>query len=109
MGSGSAVRSCAARRALFGDRHLSPSSRCAAPSPAFRHRRSGAGAGGAAETRGGVGQAGRPDRKRVVEGKSGSVRVDLGGRRIINKKTYVPRQEITHRKRRKPHQNKTTR
>src|SRR3546814_13293864 len=26
------------------------------------------------------------DRKRVVEGKSGSVRVDLGGRRIINKK-----------------------
>src|SRR3546814_11532621 len=28
----------------------------------------------------------RPDRKRVVEGKSVSVRVDLGGRRIIKKK-----------------------
>src|SRR3546814_11874301 len=27
-----------------------------------------------------------PDRKRVVEGKSVSVRVDLGGRRIIKKK-----------------------
>src|SRR3546814_12770151 len=29
------------------------------------------------------------DRKRVVEGKSGSVRVDLGGRRIIKKKQIV--------------------
>src|SRR3546814_13122760 len=29
---------------------------------------------------------GRPDRKSVVEGKSVAVRVDLGGRRIINKK-----------------------
>src|SRR3546814_19512431 len=29
------------------------------------------------------------DRKSVVEGKSVSVRVDLGGRRIINKKTRV--------------------
>src|SRR3546814_19851499 len=28
----------------------------------------------------------RPDRRSVVEGKCGSVRVDLGGRRIINKK-----------------------
>src|SRR3546814_18250941 len=31
---------------------------------------------------------GRTDRKRVVEGKSVSVRVDLGGRRNINKKTH---------------------
>src|SRR3546814_12404867 len=31
-------------------------------------------------------QLGRPDRKSVVSGKSVSVRVDLGGRRIINKK-----------------------
>src|SRR3546814_13868580 len=30
--------------------------------------------------------AGWPDRKSVVQGKSVSVRVDLGGRRIINKK-----------------------
>src|SRR3546814_20416656 len=28
-----------------------------------------------------------PDRKSVVEGKSGSVRVDLGGRRTINNKS----------------------
>src|SRR3546814_11918458 len=28
----------------------------------------------------------RPDRKSGVDGKSGSVRVDLGGRRILNKK-----------------------
>src|SRR3546814_17159547 len=32
------------------------------------------------------GDGGRADRKSVVEGKSGSVRVDLGGRRIIKKK-----------------------
>src|SRR3546814_19367094 len=33
-----------------------------------------------------------PDRKSVVEGKSVSVRVDLGGRRIIKKKTrHYPR------------------
>src|SRR3546814_13656485 len=31
-------------------------------------------------------RARRPDRKRVVSGKSVSVRVDLGGRRIIKKK-----------------------
>src|SRR3546814_15108055 len=31
------------------------------------------------------GETGGPDRKRVVEGKSVSVRVDLGGRRIITK------------------------
>src|SRR3546814_16749228 len=29
------------------------------------------------------------DRKRVAEGKSGSVRVDLGGERIIKKKKYI--------------------
>src|SRR3546814_11539978 len=38
--------------------------------------------------------AGRPrtgtgDRKSVLSGKSVSVRVDLGGRRIIEKKTYI--------------------
>src|SRR3546814_20528642 len=32
------------------------------------------------------------DRKSVVEGKSVSVRVDLGGRRIIKQKTYNERQ-----------------
>src|SRR3546814_19425301 len=32
-----------------------------------------------------------PDRKSVVKGKSGSVRVDLGGRRIIKKKTICTR------------------
>src|SRR3546814_19522931 len=32
-------------------------------------------------------QCRRPDRKSVVSGKSVSVRVDLGGRRIIKKKT----------------------
>src|SRR3546814_13202535 len=31
-----------------------------------------------------------PDRKSVVSGKSVSVRVDLGGRRIIKKKTQPP-------------------
>src|SRR3546814_14029621 len=35
----------------------------------------------------------RPDRKSVVSGKSVSVRVDLGGRRIIKKKIYTS--EIT--------------
>src|SRR3546814_12368174 len=35
-----------------------------------------------------VGAACRLDRKSVVEGKSVSVRVDLGGRRIIKKKKY---------------------
>src|SRR3546814_11346474 len=38
-----------------------------------------------------VGQRGEADRKSVVEGKRVSVRVDLGGRRIIKKKN-----EITH-------------
>src|SRR3546814_12449471 len=37
---------------------------------------------------------GIPDRKRVVEGKSGSVRVDLGGRRIIKEKKQ--RHETQH-------------
>src|SRR3546814_16574104 len=36
--------------------------------------------------RAGSAAAGCPDRKSVVEGKSVAVRVDLGGRRIINKK-----------------------
>src|SRR3546814_19497856 len=31
----------------------------------------------------------REDRKSVVQGKSVSVRVDLGGRRIIKKKSYI--------------------
>src|SRR3546814_11675007 len=34
----------------------------------------------------GAGDGGRPDRKSVVLGKSVSVRVDLGGRRVIKKK-----------------------
>src|SRR3546814_14144265 len=35
-----------------------------------------------------IGTRSRPDRKSVVSGKSVSVRVDLGGRRIIKKKTH---------------------
>src|SRR3546814_13632237 len=35
-----------------------------------------------------------PDRKSVVEGKRGSVRVVLGGRRIIKKKKHRPKQAI---------------
>src|SRR3546814_11174825 len=35
-------------------------------------------------------QAHRLDRKSVVSGKSGSVRVDIGGRRFINKKKKKP-------------------
>src|SRR3546814_19466175 len=31
----------------------------------------------------------RPDRKSAVSGKSVSVRVDLGGRRILKKKNYI--------------------
>src|SRR3546814_16057058 len=38
---------------------------------------------------------GGADRKSVVEGTSVSVRVDLGGRRIIKKKTNRPRQIVT--------------
>src|SRR3546814_4771828 len=37
-------------------------------------------------------QCGQGDRKSVVEGKSVSVRVDLGGRRIINKKHITSEQ-----------------
>src|SRR3546814_11220624 len=33
----------------------------------------------------------KPDRKSVVKGKSVSVRVDLGGRRVIKTKTNVPK------------------
>src|SRR3546814_19177937 len=36
----------------------------------------------------GIGAEHRKDRKSVVEGKSVSVRVDLGGRRILKKKTH---------------------
>src|SRR3546814_17825524 len=48
-----------------------------------RGRKAGRRAGGNGE---GGHQAGAGDRKSVVEGKSVSVRVDLGGRRIIKKK-----------------------
>src|SRR3546814_17814442 len=37
----------------------------------------------------------RLDRKSVVSGKSVSVRVDLGGRRIIKKKTYKSNNQLT--------------
>src|SRR3546814_17092512 len=37
----------------------------------------------------------RTDRKSVVEGKSVSVRVDLGGRRIIKKKTQEQQSHVT--------------
>src|SRR3546814_12656515 len=39
----------------------------------------------------------RPDRKSVVQGKSVSVRVDLGGRRLINKKKQKKQQLNTNR------------
>src|SRR3546814_20029476 len=41
------------------------------------------------------------DRKSVVSGKSVSVRVDLGGRRIIKKKKYINHIEIMNEKRKK--------
>src|SRR3546814_14016892 len=41
--------------------------------------------------------AGRTDRKSVVSGKSVSVRVDLGGRRIIKKKTCRNQHRRPHR------------
>src|SRR3546814_15166430 len=39
---------------------------------------------------------GRADRKSVVEGKSGAVRVELGGRRIIRKKNQSKRHKRGH-------------
>src|SRR3546814_15539833 len=39
--------------------------------------------------------ASRRDRKSVVQGKSVSVRVDLGGRRIIKKKIHCAKNELT--------------
>src|SRR3546814_20836512 len=56
----------------------------------LRHGRAGAGAGGGYF--GGAGIPAGPDRKSVVWGKSVSVRVALGGRRIIKKNN---RQQIT--------------
>src|SRR3546814_11956000 len=41
---------------------------------------------------------GREDRKSGVQGKSVSVRVDLGGRRIIKNKTYKPNTHFTTKK-----------
>src|SRR3546814_13535988 len=46
--------------------------------------------------RAGRAQRGDADRKSVVEGKSVSVRVDLGGRRIIKKKTRKQRSATTY-------------
>src|SRR3546814_17702745 len=42
-----------------------------------------------------------PDRKSVVEGKSVSVRVDLGGRRIIKKKNKNKKKEMKKKKKKK--------
>src|SRR3546814_16071856 len=39
----------------------------------------------------------RRDRKSVVEGKSVSVRVDLGGRRLIKKKNRITKKDYDHR------------
>src|SRR3546814_18793186 len=44
-------------------------------------------------------RSGRKDRKSVVEGKSVSVRVDLGGRRIIKKKKTIDKRTNTETKR----------
>src|SRR3546814_13510055 len=41
-------------------------------------------------------ERGKTDRKSVVEGKSVSVRVDLGGRRIIKNKKYTHLHEVKH-------------
>src|SRR3546814_17808366 len=59
---------------------------------AARARGPGSGASGTArsEFADGAGGRGALDRKSVVSGKSVSVRVDLGGRRIINKKSKTP-------------------
>src|SRR3546814_16687697 len=45
-----------------------------------------------------TGVRGSQDRKSVVEGKSVSVRVDLGGRRIIKKKKETKRNKEAHKK-----------
>src|SRR3546814_15327894 len=42
-----------------------------------------------------IGQLAQHDRKRVVSGKSVSVRVDIGGRRYIKKKNTIPYQHTT--------------
>src|SRR3546814_16987626 len=57
-----------------------PAGRAAAPHLALADEGAGPGGGGPAC------RGARRDRKSVVEGKSVSVRVDLGGRRIIKKK-----------------------
>src|SRR3546814_14360932 len=62
------------------------------------HRRCDGGQGRARDRRAatqaiwwrGAGQVSDLDRKSVVKGKSVSVRVDLGGRRILKKKKIVP-------------------
>src|SRR3546814_12926885 len=54
-------------------------------------RRSGAAGGLSSLISGGAAPAWRRDRKSVVEGKSVSVRVDLGGRRYIKKKKHMIR------------------
>src|SRR3546814_11387008 len=64
------------------------------PESAAEQRRRDAGPDGASTLRSG-GFPRHSDRKSVVEGKSRSVRVDLGGRRIIKKqkKTYKNKEE----------------
>src|SRR3546814_14000483 len=64
----------------------------------LRHRPQGDRPPGARDHRGaaGRGRDRRGDRKSVVEGTSASVRVDLGGRRIIKKtRTKTPNRETT--------------
>src|SRR3546814_17338548 len=65
------------------------------PTP-LRGREPGRAPSGRADAPGSTGQ--RPDRKSVVEGKSVSVRVDLGGRRIHKKNKHINSSEIQNRK-----------
>src|SRR3546814_17215509 len=68
----------------FGRLHaLSGAERARPFSRGFRRASAGQTSGG----------AGRIDRKSVVQGKSVSVRVDLGGRRIIKKKKNTTRED----------------
>src|SRR3546814_15946894 len=77
------------RQALAHARHIRPI--FAAGKPCRGGRGHGAAVTSQAFRVDAVAEAGRRqgDRKSVVSGKSGSVRVDLGGRRILKIKTYT--------------------
>src|SRR3546814_16754791 len=73
----------ARHRPAFQDRPEGPARRAGQAVDRVEERRAGAAEGGATDRQGRQGR----DRKSVGEGKSVADRVDLGGRRIIKKKT----------------------